>query len=500
MSRFTFFITIGLLTLFNAQNWRKPAHAFTFNVDNISATWKAPNTELDHLDSIFWGDPITPEFIRRIYPSLPTSLTVQQLSELYPEDQRPNLDPNGPIEERKSGLQFVGGNDQNKRLGEWFKLGELTHFNNLLQGGTGLNSVAATINLDITLDPGLPTTETVNRSFAFELGIEETPNGDTLKYENGVPKIEFSHNCKYVGRTSCPDRIFLDSFLSASSVEIRNAHYTLGWLPSSDPDRLVFEGGITNEGNVHTENFYVFGILVENNKKPPQVTIGSPLVVDEGELFTISALSDSNGLRYTWDLDGNDSSVYDPEDVGAEIFTIFAQDTFNEIKERHEPVPIHLRVSDINNGNVIGELTSWITVENVAPEITFLTESLSVLEGDLFQFSAEAFDPGTEDTLTFAWDLNNDGHFDDLLSSSEERSFLGEYSFSESGLFTIGLQVSDGDGGVSSPRFFNVQVESPSEAVPVPESSTQSGLLFLGLVGLGSLAKKHYKRLTRSDK
>jgi len=113
-----------------------------------------------------------------------------------------------------------------------------------------------------------------------------------------------------------------------------------------------------------------------------------------------------------------------------------------------------------------------ITVNNVVPTIQTLLAPTSVDAGVDFAFSALASDPGA-DLLTYSWDLDEDGLFDDYSGAA------GAWSFSQAGLHLIALQVSDGDGGISTQQF-GIEVQ----AQMVPEAETYAMMLAgLGLVG-----------------
>jgi len=123
-----------------------------------------------------------------------------------------------------------------------------------------------------------------------------------------------------------------------------------------------------------------------------------------------------------------------------------------------------------------------LTVLNVAPTITSLTEDLMILQGETFDFAASAIDPGVLDILTFDWDFDGDGLFDDFQGTS------GIWSFSDLGLHEIGLRVSDGDGGFTVGSF-NVDVKQQT-----PEPSALLSLLLLGIGGIfGSRQTHKYK-------
>ncbi len=144
-------------------------------------------------------------------------------------------------------------------------------------------------------------------------------------------------------------------------------------------------------------------------------------------------------------------------------------------------------------------LIRTLTVLNAEPTITDLTQNLTIDLGNLFDFTANATDPGN-DTLTYNWDLNADGIYDDLTGSS------GEWSFADAGTYDVGLQVSDGDGGYAYSSFA-VNVVAPGtgsnpitvpDPATVPEPTSVLGVLGLGAFGVRLVSK--YKRQHKAEK
>jgi hypothetical protein len=85
----------------------------------------------------------------------------------------------------------------------------------------------------------------------------------------------------------------------------------------------------------------------------------------------------------------------------------------------------------------------------------------------LFDFTADATDPGINDLLTYNWDLNGDGIFDDFTGSS------GQWSFADPGIHQVGLEVSDGNDGYNY-AYFKVETnlgETPPDPEPNPGSA-----------------------------
>jgi PEP-CTERM motif len=122
------------------------------------------------------------------------------------------------------------------------------------------------------------------------------------------------------------------------------------------------------------------------------------------------------------------------------------------------------------------------TARSGNPIIDFITSDLSTNIEGLFNFSVTASDwltdisPGSN---SYAWDLNQDGIYDDFFGLN------GSHSFSNAGLHKVGVKVSN-SYGFSSYGNFTVDVK-PSANVPtntVPEPSVIA-LFMSGLFGLG---------------
>lgn len=118
-------------------------------------------------------------------------------------------------------------------------------------------------------------------------------------------------------------------------------------------------------------------------------------------------------------------------------------------------------IAQDKDGAFSNTITRYIKVLNVAPTISSITQNLTEQVGNLFNFNATATDPGINDLLTYNWDLNGDGVFDDYTGAS------GQWSFADPGTHQIGVQVSDGNGGFDY-SYFNVVSDAPPVAPVEP--------------------------------
>lgn len=80
-------------------------------------------------------------------------------------------------------------------------------------------------------------------------------------------------------------------------------------------------------------------------------------------------------------------------------------------------------------------------VLNAAPVITSLVTEESIAFRNPFNFMATATDPGINDILTYEWDFDGDGSYEEFRGDS------GQWKFAKPGIYTASLRVSDEDGG-----------------------------------------------------
>ena len=183
------------------------------------------------------------------------------------------------------------------------------------------------------------------------------------------------------------------------------------------------------DGGVSTDSTLV--TVLELNA-PPVANIGGPYAGNEGTGIGLDASgsNDSDGtiVAYDWDLD-NDGQYDDASGVTA-TFTPTDNGTYT----------VGLRVTD-NRGDTAVDSTD-IVVANVAPTADaggpYTTD-----EGSSITLDASAStDPGS-DTLSYAWDLDGDGQFDDATGVTTNFTVLDD------GVYGVALEVTDGDGGSS---------------------------------------------------
>jgi PKD repeat protein len=166
---------------------------------------------------------------------------------------------------------------------------------------------------------------------------------------------------------------------------------------------------------------------------PYTVTAGIPVQINGGHSYDIDI--NDHITSYEWDLD-NDGIWFDNIDISTANPLI--THTFMEVGIAH----IGLKVKDSGafNENVPLEslpVYASITVEPNSQPIADAGGPYTINVGKELKLDATNSYDANADNLTYAWDFDNDGQFDDAYDISPR------HTWNQNGSFTIGLKVSD---------------------------------------------------------
>jgi hypothetical protein len=120
-----------------------------------------------------------------------------------------------------------------------------------------------------------------------------------------------------------------------------------------------------------------------------------------------------------------------------------------------------------NDGvNAPVSVSADVTVSNANPVINSVTNSGPISEGSSATITVTAQDPGSNDTLSYAYDCDNNGSYE---------SATGSCSFADNAgsPFTVGVQVTDDDGG-SATSSTQVTVNNANPVVAAPSWASVS--------------------------
>ncbi len=227
---------------------------------------------------------------------------------------------------------------------------------------------------------------------------------------------------------------------------------TLDGSASSDPngDALTFAWDLDNDGayddssavapswtwnddGTYTVSLKVTDSLLEdsttvdvivNDLAPSAGFIWAPEPSNEGTVVTFTSTSISMPdtiSAWSWDFSGLGTSTDQNPDF-----------TFND----NGNYSVTLMVTD-NDGSTDTEIHT-VSVNNVAPDVNAGPDQ-SVNEGDTVNFNGSFSDPGIQDTHTIEWDFG-DG------SPPESGNLTPAHNYSEDGVYTVTLTVTDNDG------------------------------------------------------
>ena len=209
-----------------------------------------------------------------------------------------------------------------------------------------------------------------------------------------------------------------------------------------DGDPGKARGYFKNVNGQIIDEFTITGTGVSSNSAP---TVGGVLdqTTDEGATTTLAAtFSDADTEdTHTASIDWGDGTPPEAGTVSKLVvpWTVSATHAYADDGD----YTVTVSVSDGRGG--VGQGSYTVTVSNVAPTAV-AGGPYSGDEGSPISFSGSATDPGA-DALTFEWDFDYDGStFDDVEGGGP----TPQHTYLQDGEFTVGLRVSDGDGGVST--------------------------------------------------
>ena len=176
---------------------------------------------------------------------------------------------------------------------------------------------------------------------------------------------------------------------------------------------------------------------------PPVVEVGGPYVSTEGETVALSgSATDENGdaLLYTWTIGGSSNIA------GQSISHRFLD---------NGAYPATLAVSD---GELVTLVTTRVDVSNALPSLGAL-EGATRFIGEPYNVSVELSDAGVLDApwrYSITW---GDGSADEGDATSLALPIRGSHAYSEPGIYTVRLTLSDKDGGAATAVEAQVEVK-----------------------------------------
>ena len=300
--------------------------------------------------------------------------------------------------------------------------------------GSGVNplysySSGGTFTVSLTVSDGRggsnsdTTTATiteVNDQPTANAGLDQSVNeGDTVTLDGTASSDPDGTITTYTWTQTAGTLVTLDTTIPAQPTFTASSVGPTG-------ETLTFSLVVTDDGGADSAADTV-NINVADINLIPTANAGLDQNGNEGDSFTFdgSGSSDPDGSIVSYDWDFGDGST------GTGITTV-------HVYADNGIYIVTLIVTD--NIGATATDAAIISVSNVAP-VANANGPYSGNEGSLVTFSGSVTDPGTKDTHTFAWDFGD---------SSTGTGKTITHVFSDNGLYTITLTVTDKDGGTGS--------------------------------------------------
>ena len=261
----------------------------------------------------------------------------------------------------------------------------------------------------------------------------------------------------YLGMAQTLDQMFVNQPMLADLQQFRIAHINSDF-PADYP------GDVARGTSDHDPNVAIFKLP----NHAPIADAGGPYAVDEGGTVTLDGTQshdpDSDTITYKWDL--NNDGTFETEG---------ATPTFSAANlGGPDTKTVVLQVTD--SGGASATATATISINNLPPEITKVTNNGPVDEGSGVTITVTASDPGgSGDPLKYQFDCNNDGTY----KIGPQASHSAKCTYGDNGTFTANVLVIDtGDLSVTGSTTITVNnappiVDTPSVA---PEPSIEGNL------------------------
>ncbi len=222
---------------------------------------------------------------------------------------------------------------------------------------------------------------------------------------------------------------------------------------------LIHALGLTSKGQPNTVRLQVtddhdsavMSTTITINNLPPIGDAGGSYVIDEGSSVTLDASGSTDpggdSMVYGWDLDGD---MQFDDAVGVSPTISWA--TLQALGLTTEGTPHTIRMLVFDNSSAMGGDTTTLTINNVLP-VADAGDSYQITEGQTLTLDASgSFDVGG-DQLSYGWDLDNDGVFDDAVGVSPVipwQTLVALNLQSDGSANPIALQVTDDCGSSTS--------------------------------------------------
>ncbi len=204
------------------------------------------------------------------------------------------------------------------------------------------------------------------------------------------------------------------------------------------------------------------------NNIAPTADLGNDGPKDEGSAVTVSFTNQYDpgtfDTIFTYSFDWDNDGTYEIVDQASASATHTWYD--NGI------FTVKGKIKDKDDGYT--EYTTDVTMNNVAPLVDAGPDQTAD-EGDTLSFSGSFTDPGSGDTHTIEWDFDYDGI---TFTVDDSGSLTTSNAFTDNGVFTVALRVTDDDSGVGLDTLLvTVSNVAPQAFASVDQNPVDEGVM-----------------------
>lgn len=298
-----------------------------------------------------------------------------------------------------------------------------------------------------------------NGSYTVTVSVQDNNGGvgaDTasVTVRNLAPRVDagadksINEGSAFVGRGSFADPGTKDTHTATVDYGDGSGVQPLALSPDGNFDltHVYADNGSYTVTVVVTDNGGAIGsdtAVVAVANLAPSVDAGADQTINEGSTFVSSGSFTDPGSKdtHTATVDYGDGS-------GSQALALSSGNTFtlNHIYADNGTFTVTVTVTDKDGASAAD--SAMVTVDNVVPVVDAGADQI-VNEGSMFAGSGSFVDPGTKDTHTATVNYG-DGSGDQPLTLSPDGSFALTHVYSDNGIYTVTVVVTDNAGGVGS--------------------------------------------------
>jgi len=311
-----------------------------------------------------------------------------------------------------------------------------------------------------------------NHTTALSITVTDANDPPTVALSNTTTSI--SEAADTTNRTQVADITVTDDTLGANALSLAGADAGLfeiesGVLYLKAGAALDYETNAQLDVTVQVNDATLgpdpnhtaaLSITVTDGNDPPVITSdgGSATAAlnaaeNQTGVTTVSA-SDSNGDTPTYSITGGaDAALFDI-DPGTGVLTFKAAPDFEVAvdADANGVYEVQVTAADGSGGTDVQTLSVTVTDDGELPTAGIDGGPYTINEGDPVTLDASPSADPDGDALTYAWDLDNDGQFDDASGRSPTLTWdqLQSLGITDDGVYDVSVEVDDAADGTDT--------------------------------------------------